>query len=109
MPEPVLLSAQGKQPDILVDAAGTSHIVWGEENGDENPDVTRYCRLPRGATACTASASLVPPTTQGQDPRFDEDFAGPEVLTVGDTVVIIANRRSGVWAWTSEDTWDHLE
>jgi hypothetical protein len=47
---------QGEVPDIAVDAAGTAHIAF--LNGDASPEEARYCRLPRGGTACTATAAF---------------------------------------------------
>src|SRR5688572_1419160 len=48
----VTLSGLGRYPDLLVDEAGTAHIAWTENRGDDQADVARYCRLKRGATAC---------------------------------------------------------
>ncbi|HUO70349.1 MAG TPA: hypothetical protein VMU39_06200, partial [Solirubrobacteraceae bacterium] len=48
---PISLGANGRNPQVLVDAAGTAHIVWTEEGGS-GADVTRYCRLRRGSKVC---------------------------------------------------------
>ena len=49
---PILLSdAAASVPDVAVDAAGTAHIAWREDR--EDGPWTVYCRLPRGASACT--------------------------------------------------------
>src|SRR5919109_2061484 len=60
---PITLGSTGRNPQVLVDAAGTAHIVWTEEGGS-GPDVTRYCRLRRGSRNCDnppASQRLIPP------------------------------------------------
>src|SRR4051794_10948804 len=54
-PAPLVLGSGGVNPSVFVDAAGTAHVVWNEPH-DDGPDLLRYCRLPRGATTCTATA-----------------------------------------------------
>lgn len=54
---PILLSdANASVPDVAVDAAGTAHIAWREDR--EDGPWTVYCRLPRGASACTDHQDL---------------------------------------------------
>src|SRR3954469_19956100 len=43
-PAPVQLSAGGADPQVLVDAAGTAHVVWTEGRG-EGADVLRSSPL----------------------------------------------------------------
>jgi hypothetical protein len=50
-PPAVPLARSGTFPDVLVDDAGTAHIVWNDGRGDAD-DATMYCRLKRGATSC---------------------------------------------------------
>ena len=112
-PPPVELSANGQNPDVVVDAAGTAHIVWNEPV-DGGPDVTVYCRLPRGAKACDITQRLVPP---GADALAD-DANGPEVSAVNDQVTILSHRYpqevakpggdpsiadTTLYLWTSDD------
>ena len=73
MPTPIHpLPRRGKFPDVLVDDAGTSHIVWITSDG-VNADAIHYCRLPRAATACARSAVLVPQKAyaDGDSPAFN--------------------------------------
>jgi len=44
----------GNQPSVVVDPAGTAHILWlmGSFSAPQ------YCRLPRGATACDVRSAL---------------------------------------------------
>ncbi len=112
-PPPVELSANGVRPDVIVDAAGTAHIVWNEPV-DGGPDVTVYCRLPRAAKACEVTQRLVPP---GADALAD-DADGPQVSAVNDQVTILSHRYpqpvpkpggdpsiedTTLYLWTSDD------
>jgi hypothetical protein len=120
-PAPVTLSEDGLHPDALVDEAGTAHIVWAQGRGDE-ADAAIYCRLKRGATACDASHVLLPQKTYGpyDSPAYDIDNGGPEILRVGEQLVVLSYRyptgfdrpdgagSGGVIQWVSDDggnTW----
>jgi hypothetical protein len=99
---PVSLSPSGVFPDVLVDAAGTSHIVWNEDDG-ANADVLRYCRLRRGATQCDnpgATQRLVPlkEYAPGDDPGLNVDQSGPKVLAIGNQLVLLSYRFPTAWA-----------
>ena len=48
----------GFGPGVAVDAAGTAYIAW---SGSGNPASLRFCRLPRGATACEVPHAIVAP------------------------------------------------
>jgi hypothetical protein len=117
----VTLSELGRYPDLLVDEAGTAHIAWTEDRGDQ-ADVARYCRLKRGATACDTQATLQweKPYGVGDGPQYNSDNGGPRIVRVGDQLVIFSARyptigekpdgasSSTVIAWTSADggtTW----
>jgi hypothetical protein len=43
----------GSAPDVAVDAAGTAHVVWLDLSQGVGQARTVYCRIPRGARACT--------------------------------------------------------
>src|SRR5215213_4324279 len=45
----------GKDPDVVVDPAGNGHFAWIDGQS------VHYCRVPRGASACNASATLALP------------------------------------------------
>ena len=73
---PSISLGAGKAPDVLVDAAGTAHIVWNEEVPAGGSDVTHYCRIPRGATACdNPSGTPFPPISA----PYSADFDGPKL------------------------------
>lgn len=115
-PAPVSIGA-GEKPDLLVDAAGTSHIVWNEDQIGETPDITHYCRLPRGASACDNPN----PTPMPIPVPYASDDAGPKILQIGNQLVVLSHRYPPVvrqpdgkerdrttYAWTSSDggtTW----
>lgn len=101
LPKPIALSSSGLKPNVFVDAAGTAHITWSEDDGDA-ADVVRYCRLRRGSTRCDNPPStqrLVPdkPYGVGDDPRFNVDNDGPRVLAVGDQLVLMTHRYPTVF------------
>ncbi|MEA2482022.1 MAG: hypothetical protein QOJ07_3944, partial [Thermoleophilaceae bacterium] len=117
LPTPIALSDSGRFPDVLVDGAGTSHIVWITSDG-VNADAVHYCRLPRGASACDASQVLVPQKEYGpgDDPSFNTSTDGARIVQVGEQIVILDRRyptsypkpdgsstSDSVLEWVSED------
>ncbi|MEZ5122379.1 MAG: hypothetical protein R2736_12515 [Solirubrobacterales bacterium] len=117
----VTLSSTGVHPDVLIDEAGTAHIVWNEGRGDD-ADAAIYCRLKRGATACDATAVLTWEKSYdaGDGPEFNTDDGGPRIVRVGDQLVVLSKRyptmgvkpdgasSHTVVAWSSNDggtTW----
>ncbi len=119
-PKPIALAAAGRFPHVIVDAAGTAHIVWTQDDPN-GPSVLHYCRIKRGETACDnppGSQTFIPdkPYGVGDDPRFNTDNNGPQVVAVGDQVVIMTHRYPTVFPkpdksdgsnttliWVSED------
>lgn len=115
-PAPVAVGV-GEKPDVHVDAAGTAHIVWNEDRIGEVPDVTHYCRLKRGATACDNPN----PTPMPIDVPYASDDGGPKIMQLGTQLVVLSHRYPPVvrhpdgsdrdrttYAWTSSDggtTW----
>ncbi len=93
LPAPVTLSPSGKFPDVLVDGAGTSHIVWITSDG-VSADAIHYCRLPRRASACSASSVLVPDKAygDGDSPAFNTSTDGARIVQVGQQIVILDYR-----------------
>ncbi|MDQ3933371.1 MAG: hypothetical protein M3340_01925 [Actinomycetota bacterium] len=117
----VALSATGASPDVIVDDAGTAHIVWNEGRGDDS-DAAVYCRLKRGATDCDTRATLTWEKSydSGDGPQFNTDYIGPKIARVGDQIVVLSKRyptvadkpdgasSNTVVAWVSNDggtTW----
>jgi len=88
---PFQLTAVGGQPQVSVDGTGTGHFVW-TEGTTSAPDVTHYCRIPPGGTACTASNTFVPISNS---PTNNEDFDGPRVFVAGSIVVVMTHRCCG--------------
>jgi len=93
----------GSRPGLAVDPAGTAYVAW---NGPEATNSTlRFCRLPRGATACDAGVGAglpAPPTTTS--------LSRPFVVVSGDRVSVVQYRYPtsgtlplGVYRFTSVD------
>jgi hypothetical protein len=92
-PTSIQLTAAGRDPQVLVDEAGTGHIVWIEDRGAA-PDVLRYCRLRRGARSCDASSELVPTQdySNGTHPDGNLEYTTPRVVAIGDELALLSNR-----------------
>src|SRR3954447_26499181 len=116
-PPPVVLPHSGNHPHVFVDGAGSAHIAFADPNGT-GADIIRTCRLPRGGSACAASAALIPDQpAAGNDPQTNQDFDGPFPLAVGNELLVVDARccnraptnggssftESPVYLYTSED------
>jgi hypothetical protein len=117
LPTPIALSPSGRFPDVLVDGAGTSHIVWVTSDG-VNADAVHYCRLKRGAGACDSNQVFVPQKSygDGDGPQFNSSPDGARIVQVGQQIVILDYRYPTVYVkpdgsdesrtvleWVSED------
>jgi hypothetical protein len=71
----------GSYPDVVTDENGNAHVAWLAGN------VVRYCRIPKGATACAATASITPPGNA---------TAGRQIAIVnaGNSIIQIVNHRT---------------
>ena len=110
---PAVTLGAGNRPDVLVDAAGTAHIVWNEEVPAGGSDVTHYCRIPRGGAACdNPSGTPFPPINVA----YSADFSGPKIVQLGDGLAVLSHRYPAVvrhpdgqdrsrttYMWTSAD------
>jgi hypothetical protein len=95
-PPPVQLATDGAVPHVFVDAAGTAHLAWSQEQADA-PSILHYCRLERGGKACTATQAIaitqpVGAGFSGNGPGTDEDFEGPYPLAVGNELLTLDSR-----------------
>ncbi len=68
--------------DVAVAPDGTAHVVWGDAFGGSR--IVRYCRLPRGAAQCTATAEF---------PTNGQIFSRPVALVADNGARVIV-----VWA-----------
>jgi hypothetical protein len=90
LPKPITVSSNGEKPNVLVDQIGTAHVVWNESKPLGAPDVMHYCRIPRGARACTGEQTFVPPEP---DPGYNKDNPGPRIVqTSPDEIVLLTHR-----------------
>lgn len=90
------LSDSGRRPDLLVDDAGTAHIVWLTD-GNGSPDLVNYCRIKRGSNNCDNPAptrTMFPDQPLG--PQYNIDTAGARILAVGNDLVILSFRYPNV-------------
>ena len=82
----------GYAANVAVDGAGTAYIAW---NGGELPSTLRFCRLPRGATACDVTTTIA---------GAGDSLTRPFVSVSGDTVRLVQYRYGaapGVYRYTS--------
>jgi hypothetical protein len=113
-PPPVSLSAAGSFPDVLVDEAGTAHVVWNEDRGDA-ADVVVYCRIQRSASSCDGKPTELH-SELDNDPNARYDSGGPpKIVRLGDQLLVFSKRypvvrskpdgasSSTVIAWSSGD------
>lgn len=96
----VTLSTGANQgsPEIAVDASGTGHVAW-KESVSSGADLVQYCRLPRGATACTDRKTFTLP---------QEGFGRPRVVIGASGITILQYRccgdgSDGTWGVVSTD------
>jgi hypothetical protein len=86
------------QPAVLVDSAGTAHVVWNETvNG--GADVLHYCRVENGKRACVGAQSFTPPedySLPGNSAAFNTQFAGLEIVASGTRLVIMTHRYPNI-------------
>ncbi len=95
---PIALGDNGRSPQVLVDDAGTAHIVWNQNGGDAGPDLLRYCRLKRGAKGCDNPPAALAPDQPGpfNSPGVNDDIAGPRILAVSNGLIFITHRYPNV-------------
>src|SRR4051812_17831215 len=85
----------GKDADVLVDSAGNGHFAWIDG------ETVRYCRVPRGATACSTTSALALPA------HSSAAVQGPVriVRPISNGIVVIAQvagaGNDGAWAYNS--------
>jgi hypothetical protein len=90
----ITLSSDGERPNVLVDQIGTAHVVWNQSTSQGSPDVLHYCRILRGASACTGEQTFVPPESP---PEGNKDVTGPRVVqTSPDQIVLLTHRYPAV-------------
>jgi hypothetical protein len=70
----------GSHPDVVTDESGNAHVVW------QDGDLVRYCRIPKGATACNRTEALTPP---GNGDSGHQTW----IVNPGNTIVYIVTHR----------------
>jgi hypothetical protein len=124
-PLPAISLGTGKDPNLLVDKAGTSHVVFAQDGGASAPDTLAFCNLQRGLKTCASRGIAPNPVApdsssgsaySGNIPAGNHDTDGPVPLAVGNQLYLIDRRfpdafptpdggRSGsnVFEWSSTD------
>ena len=72
---------QGLHPAVAVGSDGAGHFAWTDP-GAGNP--LHYCKVPKGARACTASKTFTPPLDASSNSNY--------VFVNGSTVQIVSGR-----------------
>lgn len=127
---PLITIGTGKNPNLLVDAAGTAHIVYTEDGGATAPDTLAVCNLQRGQKACaqnsTAPTPVAPTASDGDAylgnfPAGNHDTDGAVPLSIQNQLYVVERRfpdafptpdgsisGSNVFEWDSNDGGDTL-
>lgn len=97
-PVPLTLG-DGVEPGVAVDASGTAYVAWyGPESSTTS---LRFCRLPRGATACDRQEAIAAPGTSLTRPFVIVD--GATVRVVSHRYGLTGERFEAVYLFTSTD------
>lgn len=122
---PPISIGTGKYPNLLVDAAGTAHLVYTEDGGSSAPDTLAVCNLQRGQKTCaqsmTAPTPVAPTSSQGgaflgNFPGGNHDPEGAVPLAIDNELYVVERRfpdvfrtpngatsESNVFEWSSGD------
>jgi hypothetical protein len=122
---PPIVLGTGKYPDLLVDGAGTAHVVFAHDGGTSAADTYSVCNLQRGIKKCATSPTVAAPAApdpsqggiySGNIPSLNHDFDGPVPLDIGNQLIVIDRRfpalfptpaattsDSNVFEWSSSD------
>ena len=85
----------GDDPDVVVDPAGAGHFAWIDG------ETVRYCRVPRGATACSAAAALALPAHGAADIQGPVRVVRPASNRIVVLAQVVGGANPGVWAYNS--------
>jgi len=99
---PIQLGAgDGGSPSVVMDPAGTAHVVWGIAD-----ELIGYCALPRGARRCSRTAQLALDARAGRPHILRRPQDGLLIVIAGRNDVD-ADPHESTWAFTSSDgaTW----
>lgn len=93
--------ASGAFAAVAVDSTGSGYFGW-ERNGGSSPNVTMFCKVPRGGTCTNAIALPTGPAISDGATAVDGAFP---VLGGASTVYVVGQRfiQQDVVVWTSTD------
>ena len=89
----------GTDADVVIDAAGNGHFAWVEGA------TVRYCRVPRGATACSVAKTLAMPaaaisSVTNQGPAR---VVNPVTNRIAIVFEASGGAEQGIYVWNSTD------
>jgi hypothetical protein len=88
---PQITLGTGKYPNLLVDAAGTAHLVYDTDGRTTTQDTINYCSLQRGAAACAQTTpGLFPQEPEGS--AASGNFPGANVDSQGAIPLVNGNQ-----------------
>jgi hypothetical protein len=88
----------GSDPAVVMDPAGTAHIVYDAAGGET------YCRLPRNAKACDVATALPLPDHAGRIKIFRRAADGALLIVQGSGADIEGAAHGVTWLRTSIDS-----
>jgi hypothetical protein len=119
---PAITLGTGKFPNLLVDNAGTAHVVYATDGGLQTQDKINSCTLQRGLARCAQTQGGIFPqepegsSAPGNFPGGNVDSQGPIPLTSGNQLFVVDRRYpdvfttpdgstsdSNVFLWSSND------
>jgi hypothetical protein len=89
--------SDGGSPSVVMDPAGTAHVVWGIAE-----ELIGYCAIPRGARQCTRTAQLALDAREGRPQIMRRSQDGALVVVAGRDDIDDDPAQS-TWAFTSAD------
>lgn len=96
--QPLVLGA-GSRPGVAVDPAGTGYFAW---IGPESPATSlRFCRLPRGASACASRHAIAVPASTTSSHRPFVSVSGTTVRVLQYRYPLSGSSLAGVYKFTS--------
>ena len=93
----------GKYPNLLVDAAGSAHVVYDTDGASMTQDKINACTLQRGQTACGQSTGGIFPqepegaSEAGNFPAGNADDSGPIPLVSGNQLYVVDRRYPDIF------------
>jgi hypothetical protein len=89
---PFQLVANGANPNVAVDSAGTAHVVWDVDVAGDAPHATHYCRILPGHHGCAAGTERVFAPNPSCCVHIRDQAVGPQMLLAPGRVIVVTSR-----------------